>query len=160
MGQPHLAVTSGKASVTDVRCAPTKLRLLTGADAFQANGPAFNKNNNKKYLICGQGDENHEHFLLKCVALSECRKSYMVILSNTVQEVLSLSINTLDTDKLLSLIIDIQHFVTETVICHKIDLSVVEEATRHYCYGLHCERNSKLNQLPRNTKAQMSSTKH
>ena len=59
----------------DVTRLKTKLKLATGSYTLQVNRACFNQNQvEPTCLICHNGDETAEHFILSCNALAEVRK--------------------------------------------------------------------------------------
>ena len=69
----HPQITS-LGNVREVPRIRTKLKLVTSTYILQVNRASFNQNQvNPTSLLCHQGDESLEHFLLKCSALAGVR---------------------------------------------------------------------------------------
>ncbi len=152
LGSPHMAVSSVSPSVMDVRKATTKLRLITGTYSLQSNRATFNQFSNSNCIMCAQEPETRLHFLCMCPAMAQHRDICLKDLKAQVLLAIGLDIDKLTPEKRLSLILDPKEFaITEQLELGPLH-SVVESSTRNYCYKMHCERRSKMETFPANTK--------
>ena len=78
---------------------------MTGTYILQSKRAMFNQNRiDPACLLCKEGDETVEHFLLNCTALSSARQPITDIITDTCVSLLSYPTN--DPDRLLQLILD------------------------------------------------------
>jgi hypothetical protein len=84
VGQLHPAISSVKPTLKDVRRCASKLRLLTGTYTLQGNRPRFNQFTCTACPLCNTATETREHFLCKCVVLTEIRVASLKILQQAL----------------------------------------------------------------------------
>ncbi|MES9972509.1 MAG: reverse transcriptase domain-containing protein [Candidatus Thiodiazotropha sp.] len=120
-----------------------KLKVVTGTYILQVNRSSFNQNRiDPTCLMCGDGDETIEHFILDCVALSHIR----VPILKEIRDICNKSYPVSDSKMLLQIILD-SHLIlnvdtkTETAI-------MLEYQCRRLCFSLHCERYKILGLIP------------
>ena len=81
----------------DVPCIGTKLKLLTGSYILQVNRAAFNQNHvDLTCMLCQQGPEIVDHFLVECSALEEKRRPIMDSIFSSMCELFEPSPDTED----------------------------------------------------------------
>ena len=81
----------------DVPCIGTKLKLLTGSYILQVNRAAFNQNQvDPTCMVCQQGPETVDHFLVECSALEEKRRPIMDSIFSSMCELFEPSPDTED----------------------------------------------------------------
>ena len=143
INHPHLAITSIQPSVMDTRRAPTKMRLITGTYALQANRSAFNQFDNSKCLLCRSEAETRQHFLACCSALVDARLDSLRILSSCASN-LDIDVHSLIPEDLTLFLINPQLFVNKKNIHHTQSLDELESLTRLVCFRLHSTRRQLL----------------
>ena len=99
----------------------------------------FNQNRiDPTCLLCKEGDETVDHFLLNCTALSSARQPIIDIITDTCASLLSQPTN--DPDRLLQLILDSSAYSKSTPKSDLHLLETIEFHSRRLCHTLHCER--------------------
>ena len=79
-------------STRDVNRIATKIKLLCGAYTLQSNRSAYNKTAvNQTCQLCDCGDEDLEHFLLKCTYLEYTRTLITSVIEREVDSLLGKS---------------------------------------------------------------------
>ena len=87
-GEVHQLLKIEPRSTRDVNRISTKLKYLCGAYTLQSNRAAYNKTEvNPTCQLCGEGDEDLEHFILNCSYLEYTRNP---IISEIEREIDSL----------------------------------------------------------------------
>ena len=82
-----------------------KLKVVTGTSILQVNRSSFNQNRiEPTCLMCGNGDENIEHFILECEALSHIRVPILKEIRDICDSLYLVS----DKNTLLQIILDSQ----------------------------------------------------
>ena len=145
-GMRHPLITS-MGNIREVPCIRTKLKLVTSTYILQVNRASFNQNQvNPMCLLCHQGDETVEHFLLKCPALTGIRNPIMdsiIFISDGAYPLTSNSHSS------LQLILDCS-FLTNNMNNPKSEqLQNLETHSRRLCHALHCERYKLLALVPK-----------
>jgi hypothetical protein len=134
-------------SVTrEVKKAQIKARLLTGTYLLQSDMQRFLKEKDEqKCELCQIEQENMEHFLLRCPALNEKRKTTLSKLKQTL-------IQSTGKDKwtetivgnktlLLQTIIDVTAVANELNTCiNQETFKEIKMISRNLCYDLHVQR--------------------
>jgi len=145
INHPHIILDSVSPSVLDVRRIATKLRLVTGTYGLQSNRPAFNQHNSTLCLLCCKEPETREHFLCHCPALQAVRLHCLQELHDTLS---SYNLDTiyLTTETLLQFLLNCRPLIMDKVTS-PVERSAIESQTRRYCFILHNERFTKLNNL-------------
>jgi hypothetical protein len=70
IGQCHPLATTISANMRDIIRIPIRLKIATGTYILQANRASYNRSQlNPICLLCGNGEETLEHFLLTCNCL-------------------------------------------------------------------------------------------
>ncbi|MCG7879544.1 MAG: reverse transcriptase family protein [Candidatus Thiodiazotropha taylori] len=149
-GRRHPVVrTIGNARENPRIC--TKLKLVTGTYILQSNRAMFNQNRiDSTCLMCKEGDETVEYFLLNCTALSSLRQPIIDIITDTCASLLSQPTN--NQDGLLQLILDSSAYSKSTPKRDSHLLEKIEFHSRRLCHTLHCERHLSHKYLEREIK--------
>ena len=143
-GTRHPLITS-LGNVREVLRIPTKLKLVTSTYILQVNHASFNQNQvNPTCLLCHQGDETVEHFLLKCSALAGIRNPIVDSIISICDGVHPLAS---DSRSRLQLILDCSALTNDTPKLEQ--LQSIEFHCRRLCHALHCERYKLLSLVPR-----------
>ena len=126
-----------------------KLKLATGTYILQTNRASFNQNKvDPTCMLCKNGKESLQHFLLDCSVLSLIRNPIM----NSILEACSSLCNpACDIDTLLKLVTDCSALIDTNI--HNHELSNVEFHTRRLCFALDCERYKTLALIPRRNRS-------
>ena len=145
-GMRHPLITS-MGNIREVPCIRTKLKLVTNTYIFQVNRASFNQNQvNPTCLLCHQGDETVEHFLLKCPALAGVRNPIMDSIISICDGVYPF---TSDSHSRLQLILDCSALTNNMNNPKSEQLQSIEFHSRRLCHALHCERYKLLALVPR-----------
>ena len=89
-----------------------KLKVVTGTYILQVNRSSFNQNRiDPTCLMCGNGDENIEHFILECEALSHIRVPILKEIRDICDSLYPVS----DKNILLQIILDSQKILNITI---------------------------------------------
>ena len=116
----------------------TKLKLVTSTYILQINRASYNQNQvNPACLLCHQGDETVEHFLLEYPALASVRNPIMDSIVSICDGVYPL---TSDSHSRLQLILDRSAFTNNMYNPKSEQLQSIEYHSRRLCHALHCER--------------------
>ena len=153
-GRIHHLLKSCK-NAREVHRVHTKLKIATGTYILQTKRASFNQNEvDPTCMMCRNGDETMQHFLLQCPVLSEIRDPVM----NSIVEACSGLCNpATDTDTLLELIIDCSAKVD--IHNHGQKLSNIESLSRRLCFALNCERFKRLALIPRRNRTVLKNKK-
>ena len=120
-----------------------KLKLVTGTYILQVNRSSFNQNRiDPTCLLCGNGDENMEHFILECSALSDIRMPILKEIRDICDSLHPIS----DNNMLMQIILDSQPILNYNRRSEKE--AMLEYQCRRLCFSLHCERYKKLGLIP------------
>ena len=91
-GVVHKLLRIEPQSTRDVNRIATKLKLLCGAYTLQSNRSAYNKTEvNPTCQLCDCGDEDLEHFILKCTYLEYTRNPITSVIEREVDSLLGKS---------------------------------------------------------------------
>ena len=84
IGQCHPLATTISANMRDIIRIPIRLKIATGTYILQANRASFNRSQlNPICLLCGNGEETLDHFLLICERLDGIRAPLVKDIINT-----------------------------------------------------------------------------
>ena len=120
-----------------------KLKVVTGTYILQVNRSSFNQNRiDPTCLMCGNGDENTEHFILECEALSHIRVPILKEIRDICDSLYPVS----DKNILLQIILDSQKILNYDNKSE--NMIMLEYQCRRLCFSLHCERYKKLGLIP------------
>ena len=148
-GRKHWLIQHTR-EVRDVTRLKTKLKLVTGSYTLQVNRACFNQNQvDPTCMICHNGDETTEHFILACAALEGVREPMIHRLNMLAKD---LTQTQYDTDTLLQLILDSSKVIDKSS-CDRCDydskLRALERQSISLCHSLHTERFKRLAVIPR-----------
>ena len=102
----------------------TKLKLVTGSYTLPVNGACLNQNPvapTCTCMICHNGDETTEHFILTCTALEEVRNPMILRLNMLGKD---LTQTQYDTETLLQLILDSSEVIGKSS-CDRCDFCMI-----------------------------------
>ena len=120
-----------------------KLKVVTGTYILQVNRSSFNQNRiDPTCLMCGNGEENIEHFILECEALSHIRVPILKEIRDICDSLYPVS----DKNILLQIILDSQKILNYDNKSE--NMIMLEYQCRRLCFSLHCERYKKLGLIP------------
>ena len=120
-----------------------KLKVVTGTYILQMNRSSSNQNRiDPTCLMCGNGDENIEHFILECEALSHIRVPILKEIRDICDSLYPVS----DKNILLQIILDSQKILNYDNKSE--NMIMLEYQCRRLCFSLHCERYKKLGLIP------------
>ena len=140
----HPVWSSLPAVTREVKKSQIKTRLLTGTYLLQSDMHRFSKKRDEqKCELCQIEQENMEHFLLRCPALNEKRKTTLSKLKQTL-------IQSTGQDKWTETIVGNKTLLLQTIIDVKAvadELNInqetfkeIEMISRNLCYDLHVQR--------------------
>ncbi|KAH3739502.1 hypothetical protein DPMN_046154 [Dreissena polymorpha] len=111
----------------DVRKAEIKARVITGTYILQTNTAQYNKVKvSPTCLMCGNGDETLQHFLLDCEQLEGTRKIGINMLSEIIEEIHPLGLSLFNTrEDLTQFIMDCAHKTLEVSYNYPYDYNSV-----------------------------------
>ena len=146
-GKKHWLIQHTR-EVRDVTRLKTKLKLATGSYTLQVNRACFNQNQvEPTCLICHNGDETAEHFILSCNALAEVRKPMLDRLMVLAMDLIQTQI---DSDTLMQLILDSSKVVdVSSCVGYESQLRALERQSISLCHSLHTERFKRLVIIPK-----------
>ena len=156
LDKPGLGCHVGEISCAAPACADditigTKLKLLTGWYILQVNRAAFNQNQvDPTCMLCQQGPETVDHFLVECSALEEKRRPIMDSIFSSMCELFEPSP---DTEDLVQTLLDCSKVID--CLNGKSILPTVknlEKLSKRLCYTLHTERYKRLKIIPKRLK--------
>ncbi len=130
-----------------VKRANIKCRILTSTYSLQYNRCFYYKQvPTATCLLCGCGDEDKEHFILKCPDLQDTRSKYMSLLLDSIPCVyINRSAVILNSIYLLHLILDCtHHIITDIIPLSRKEQCHIETASQLLVYGLHIARHKIL----------------
>ena len=137
-GRRHLLLQNVR-NIQEVPRIRLKLKVVTGTYILQVNRASFNQNRiDPTCLMCGNGDETMEHFILDCVALSHIR----VPILNEIRDICDSLCPVSDNTMLMRIILDSQSIIKHDNKSDKV--ITLEYQCRRLCFSLHCERYKKL----------------
>ena len=111
----------------------------------------FNQNRiDPTCLLCKEGDETVEDFLLNCTALSSARQPNIDIITDTCASLLSQPTN--DPDRLLQLILDSSAYSKSTPESDLHLLETIEFHSGHLCHMICTARDMRLSLIPERTR--------
>ena len=132
----------------DVKKAQVKAKLITNTYSLQSLRAKYNQHAVKPTcVICNEGDEDIEHFILKCKGLNTTRMVYLEKLQSLIDSIKGGGYQRLEEEGLiLQLVLD----VTSENIHGSIDISKehiinIERITQSLCFVLNSERANKIN---------------
>ena len=128
-------------SVMDVRCLPTKLRLMTGRYMLQSNcAPQISTTVHGTCSLCHQDIDTRQHFLTSCQSLNDTRAKVLKALAEVALQY-SIHLDCLDPEELTLLMINCKLHILKVIDTPWTwDLTELESATHRLCYDLHCAR--------------------
>lgn len=145
-GHRHPIITSVR-NVAEIPRIHTKLKIVTGTYILQTNRASFNQNTvTSQCLMCNDGDETLQHFLLDCTALTSIRTPILNDINNACSGVTNINCS------MLQLVVD------PSVLAAKLRnplsemLVQLEFHSRRLCFSLHVERYKRLSIVPRRTR--------
>ena len=146
---PHLVWQASKHSPNASYKAIIKAKLLTDTYRLQYNRSKYNQYNvSQECLLCSEGSEDRQHFIVNCPALRERRTPYIAKLSSILEGELGgpKSIEYLaDGGVVTQLLLDPTRYTLS-----KETQAEIENLGRNMLYALHCSRANKLRQLENN----------
>ena len=102
-------------STRDANRVRVKLKLAAGTYIIQTNRAAFNQNDDKlTCLLCNDGDETLEHFLLFCKSLETVRKPILGDLCHELSESVKIDFGFQNTDTKVRLLMDCSYMVNQS----------------------------------------------
>ena len=102
-------------SLRDANRVCVKLKLAAGTYILQTNRAAFNQNDAKPTcLLCNDGDETLEHFLLFCKSLETVRKPILGDLCHELSEAVKIDFGSQNTDTKVRLLMDCSYLVNQS----------------------------------------------
>ena len=134
----------------DIQKAEIKLRLITDTYMLQYHHAKFSRNKISPICkLCGEEEEDREHFLLECKTLEENRKTQMVKLCEALEEAKEGGTRVIEQHELLmQIILDCTSCKINQLIPYtNQDLVQIERATQHYCFVLHQKRTEILKNI-------------
>ena len=145
---PHQLWLGSKYSPSASRKAAIKAKIVTNTYRLQSNKAKFNKYEvNPTCVMCDEGDETREHFILTCKALSQKRDPYLARLTNMLTPILG-NLDT-NTEKLFELIVDCSSTRLDSNLTENNNIqSQIESIGRDLLYTLHCQRATMLRHIP------------
>ena len=145
---PHQLWLGSKYSPSASRKAAIKAKIVTNTYRLQSNKAKFNKYEvNPTCVMCDEGDETREHFILTCKALSQKRDPYLARLTNILTPILG-NLDT-NTEKLFELIVDCSSTRLDSNLTENNNIqSQIESIGRDLLYTLHCQRATMLRHIP------------
>ena len=139
-------------STRDANRVHVKLKLSAGTYILQTNRAAFNQNDVKPTcLLCNDGDETLEHFLLFCKSLETVRKPKLGDLCHELSESVKIDFGSQNTDT-VRLLMDCSYLVNQSQSYRKgkqklDELSNLEYQCRRLTFALHNMRFQELSKL-------------
>ena len=130
----------------DVKKAQVKAKLITNTYSLQSLRAKYNQHAVKPTcIICNEGDEDIEHFILKCKGLNTTRMMYLKKLQSLINSIKGGGYQRLEKGLILQLVLD----VTSENIHGSIDISNehiinIERITQSLRFVLHSERAKKI----------------
>ena len=117
-----------------------KLKVVTGTYILQVNRSSFNQNRiDPTCLLCREGEETMQHFILYCVAL---RVTILQEINDICNELYPVS----DANTLMQIILDCYSLLN--YIKNPEQIILLEYQCRRLCFPLHCEHYKRLGLLP------------
>ena len=152
VGKVHPCWSTVDNTVTDVRRAVVKARILMGSYHLQADRDKFHKTGTtSKCSLCSATSEDSLHFLTACVSLSHVRQPYIVeiekrlLKQNTASRVSSVLA---DMNLLAQLVIDCtSKVISDRLTLADSDYCGIETVSRKLCFALDLKRCSFMKQL-------------
>ena len=135
-----------QSEITTRECAriPVKMKILTGTYILQSTRAAFNQNEvDPTCQLCNEQPETMDHFILKCKILNNIRQTVLHDIYSTLQQVTGKPLTDIDSESLLSVIIDcscVQNITIDAV-------GKLEFHCRRLIYSLHTARYAMLSRI-------------
>ena len=149
LGEVHSVWVSTENSVTDVRKAIVKARILTGTCLLQTNIHRFSQySEDPTCKLCKQQEEDIFHMLLYCPRLTDTRLNSFKVLRDFVKYHIEYEIrkNSFSTkEDLVQLIIDSRKF--SHLFDNRDIILEIDRHSRNLCYKLYNKRLSLLRNL-------------
>ena len=126
-------------STRDVNRISTKLKYLCGAYTLQSNRAVYNKTEvSPTCQLCGEGDEDLEHFILNCSYLEYTRNPIISEIEREIDSLLGkLCFQEMCVQKKIGVILDCTILFEEKTVNLNIDqLSNLEYHTRRLLHNL------------------------
>ena len=147
-GQCHTVWDFGH-GLHKVRQATIKARMITGVYILQSQKARFNQFKvDATCPLCNEGDEDMEHFVLRCSSTKDIRLTYLGQLDTLISGEACSDLTTLWKASPLQCVLDYSQILSN----NKIDADLLyhlEDLTRRFCYALHSRRQAILNIKPR-----------
>ena len=144
IGIPHPLWKAVNTNKIEVMRGMVKAKLLTGKYLLQTSVSVQSGGKiSPVCLMCNEGPENREHFLIKCRELAVTRIPYLRELESVLEQAEWLRIKG-SRQLLAQLVIDCTHPKLDIAVGQR---TVVEDVARRLCFALHSERAIRQKQL-------------
>ena len=139
-------------STRDANRIPIKLKVVSGQYILQANRARFNQNQvhvDTICQLCGEEEENMEHFLLKCTILQAVRYSVLDDIDTEFNIITGKTFYNLDSYLKIQILLDCSVLLNyDNPVCKdKLllkQLTQLESQCRMFIYNMHTSRYSML----------------
>jgi hypothetical protein len=139
IGQCHPLATTISANMRDIIRISIRLNIATGTYILQANKASFNRSQlNPICLLCRNGEETLDHFLLTCNCLDGIRAPLVKDIINTCSALFAK--NKLDGNVNLIQVLVNPYFYSNSGEFTNIISEHLEPLCRFLCYRLHTKR--------------------
>ena len=127
---------------------PIKLKLISGSYIFQSNQSKFNQSQiDATCLLCGEEDEDLEHFLLRRQLLETTRQETIYAIDNEVNTIINRRMHQMSNEENIQIILDCS-FLLNNDITMKLEyrqlsvnkLTDLEFQCRRQLYNMHSAR--------------------
>jgi hypothetical protein len=112
---------------------------VTGTYPFQGSRAKYS-NISSICELCGENDENLEHFLLECKLLYAPRSEHLSIISDILASFSEISLDNLDSKIKVQMLTDCTKLRSTSIRLNRIAEQQIELNSRKMCYTLHCIR--------------------
>ena len=135
-------------SARDTDRIPIKLKLVSGSYIFQSNQSKFNQSQiDATCLLCGEEDEDLEHFLLRRQLLETTRQETIYAIDNEVNTIINRRMHQMSNEENIQIILDCS-FLLNNDITMKLEyrqwsvnkLTDLEFQCRRHLYNMHSAR--------------------
>jgi hypothetical protein len=151
IGQCHPLATTISANMREIIRTPIRLKIATGTYILQANRASFNRSQlNPICLLCGNGEETLDHFLLTCDRLDCIRAPLVKDIINTCSALFAK--NKADGNINLIQVLVNPYFYSNNREFTNIISEYLELLCRFICYRLHTKRYELLGLMSNKTR--------
>ena len=145
IGKPHHIWVSAAIDTLQVKKAGVKANLLTGTYKLQATVAKYQGGTvSPQCRMCKSEEENLQHFLLDCSALSETRGRFIATIYQILDKIELTVFFKTNKFYFLQLILDPSHPILPLRIQNQETMAILESTSRGLCYALHCKRSALL----------------